>query len=269
MNSKVVQDLVSFAIAEAARQDCAVALGPIHLMKYLYLADWAYAKTHEGATLTEIPWKFYHFGPYSGAVEEDLEKAANITTGGPQIFLGSKSGKEVKRWEMEQNESTDSIYLELERRLPCEAVSTIKWSVKEFGSSTYPLLHYVYATLPMRLAAPGELLDFSAAIQEQALPANVRLDPLPVAIAPPGPALSTTQKKKKEKAFEALKERMEAARARSEKSWELLSIESPEDEIYLEGISWLDSLAVKSQPFMGTFEIDPSVWHSSLRRSIQ
>lgn len=269
VNSKVVRDLVSFAIAEAARQDEVVGLGPIHLMKYLYLADWAYARTHEGVSLTKIPWRFYHFGPYSDAVENDLGKAANQVTDGPRTFYGSKSGREVKRWELDQSESTEALYLELERSLPFEAVTTIKRAIKEFGNSTYPLLHHVYATPPMRLAAPGEFIDFKAAIQELTTPISEKSDQPAMTIKPSDPGLSTTQKKKQGKALESLKERMEEARIRSVKSQQLLRVESPEDAVFTEGLVWLDGLSGNSQSFTGTFEIDPAIWHSALRRSIQ
>lgn len=269
MDAQVVQDLVSFALADAARQDHAVSLGPIHLMKLLYLADWAYAQSHGGAPLTGIPWKFHNFGPYSNAVEADLERAANRATDGPRTFSGSRSGREVKRWEMEQGDSTESLYLELERRLPFEAVTAIKRTIREFGSATYPLLHHVYATPPMRRAAPGEALDFAAAVEELHIPSQGEEDPAPIILAQPPSDLSTTQRKKREKAFEALKARMEEARIRSVRSQALIPVEPVEDAVYQEGVSWLDDLLGQPAPFTGTFDIDPSVWRSSMRRSVQ
>ncbi len=269
MDVQVVQDLVSIALAEAARQDHAASLGPIHLMKLLYLADWAYAKAHGGTLLTGITWKFHHFGPYCDAVEVDLERAANRATSGPRTFFGAKSSREVKRWEMEQEDSTESLYLELERRLPFEAVTAIKRAIREFGSSTYPLLHYVYATPPMRRAAPGEALDFAAAVEElRTLPAEGS-DPAPIALARIPSDLSTTQKKKREKAFDALKARMEAARLRSVQSQVLIPVEPVEDDVYQEGVSWFDDLMGQATPFTGTFDIDPSIWRSAMRGSVQ
>ena len=269
MDEQVVQDLVSFALAEAARQDHAVSLGPIHLMKLLYLADWAYAKAHGGTLLTGISWKFHHFGPYANAVEVNIERAANRTTSGHRTFYGNKSGREVKRWEMEQEDSTESLYLQLEERLPFEGVTAIKRAIREFGSATYPLLHHVYATPPMRRAAPGEILDFAAAVEDLHTSTEGSEDPDPVTIAHAPADLSKTQRKKREKAIETLKARMEAARIRSVQSQALISVEPVVDAVYEEGVSWLDNLQGQAAPFTGTLDIDPSIWRSAMRRSVQ
>ena len=50
-------------------------LGPIHLVKYVYLADLFHAKRNNGVTFTGIEWKFYKFGPWSQAVHERIELA--------------------------------------------------------------------------------------------------------------------------------------------------------------------------------------------------
>jgi len=39
-------------------------LGPIHLIKYVYLADLDYAASHNGEIFTGVKWQFYKFGPW-------------------------------------------------------------------------------------------------------------------------------------------------------------------------------------------------------------
>ena len=60
MDQTRVAALLEFALATAAREDLGEReLGEIHLLKMVYLADLAYAKTHQGQTLTKVPWVFH------------------------------------------------------------------------------------------------------------------------------------------------------------------------------------------------------------------
>ena len=43
-------------------------LGPIHLLKYVYLADLFHAEKNKGDTFTGINWQFSKFGPLSQSV---------------------------------------------------------------------------------------------------------------------------------------------------------------------------------------------------------
>lgn len=269
MNQQAVADLVRFALATAARLDQRVDLGPIHLMKLLFIADWAYAQRHNGETYTGIPWKFHHFGPYCDGVVAELERAVPTVGTQDRSFFGSKSGKQVKRWAAERDESTDDLFLNLEGLLPAEVVGAIKRTVQTQGGATYALLHEVYGTLPMRRAAPGELIDFRAAVQGF----REEPDPLPDAapvldIKPIDPGLSATRKKKQEKAFELLKLRMQEALRRSGEPSGLIIVEPVEDEVFEQGLAWLDPQIEPLPSFQATLNIDPNVWHSSTRRSI-
>ncbi|WP_146155287.1 hypothetical protein [Enhygromyxa salina] len=63
-DAKKVDLLVTCAVSAAELQeypnDC---LGPIHVLKYIYLADLAHAEQH-GETFTGANWQFYNFGPW-------------------------------------------------------------------------------------------------------------------------------------------------------------------------------------------------------------
>lgn len=267
MNSKVLNDLVAFAIAEASRQDRRVSLGPIHLVKYLYLADWEYAKDHGGESLTGLPWKFFHFGPYCDALEDEIEQAANQFTGGQTSYLSKKFGREFKRWEADSEDaSVDEAYYALEQQLPPAVVITIKRMVKEYGNDTNPLLHATYSTMPMRIAAPGELLDFRAALQTECLPTDQSEDSLHFRALPTQEGLSKTQQRKRAEAFELIKQRMESARLRSKNETTLIFPEPLIDDVFWNGLAWLDQDVVLPERMNCQLKIDSSLWHSEERR---
>lgn len=269
MNQEAIQNLVRFALAAAARMDHPVDLGPIHLLKLLYLADWAHAQRHNGETFTGIPWRFYHFGPYCADVVAELERAVPSCGVVDRSFFGAKSGREVRRWVAERDEATDEAYSELERVLPTEVAIAIRRTVQSHGGDTYPLLHQVYGTPPMRRSAPGELIDFSAAVREmlEALDGSSPEAP-PRVLQQVDPTLSTTQRKKRERAFNDLRQRMKEALSRSDEAGELVYIEPVEDEVYEQGVNWLESQADQIHPVTATFLVHQSVWHSRTRRSV-
>ena len=268
MNFKVINDLVAFAIAEASRQDDPIALGPIHLVKYLYLADWAHAKENDGATLTGIPWRFVHFGPYCEGIEKDVELAANRATLGPSKFISKKFEKEFKRWGSDHDDpAAEEAYFALERTIPSAAVRIIKRMVKEFGNDTNPLLHEIYATMPMRLSAPGDLLDFSKAVNEMAVPGQGSGEPVPFTLAPHPKDLSKTQQKMRDKELDTYRQRMKNASIRSSED-ELIYPEPVFDEVFFEGVAWLDSQDSLPSPMTAVFRIQPDLWHSQIRRSL-
>jgi len=77
MKSSKIDLLIQYAILIAGQEDDYLdrQLGPIHLIKYVYLADLAQAERNCGETFTGIAWQFYKFGPWSQAVNERIEPA--------------------------------------------------------------------------------------------------------------------------------------------------------------------------------------------------
>ncbi|WP_243294134.1 MULTISPECIES: Panacea domain-containing protein [Geothrix] len=274
MNQQVIRDLVRFALAAAARQDHRVDLGPIHLLKLLFLADWAFAQGNSGKTYTGIPWRFHNFGPYCYEAVAEVEDTVHASGVEDRSFLGSKSGREVKRWSFERTASTDELYYDLDRRLPLVVSRAILQTIRTQGSATYPILHEVYSSLPMRCTAPGELINFDAAIAELLAtpepsgPEEESPDTRPVVLSPIDPDASTTQRKKRAREFALLQQRMSEALSRADDSGDLLYIEPLEDEVFEQGVSWLEPQQEALQPFTAHLQIHPSVWHSRTRRSI-
>ena len=77
MNLAGVDLVVQYALLEAGRRDDLFdrELGPIHLVKYAYLADLAHAERRGGETFTGAPWKFYHYGPWAQEVHARIAPA--------------------------------------------------------------------------------------------------------------------------------------------------------------------------------------------------
>ena len=65
--------LYTLALAAQADDFRQRALGRIHLLKYAYLADLAYARRNDGVTYTGTPWRFYHFGPWEASAYGRVE----------------------------------------------------------------------------------------------------------------------------------------------------------------------------------------------------
>lgn len=78
-SSTRVDLVLQYSLLVAGEQDTSFdrQLGPIHLLKYVYLADLFHATKNEGATYTGTEWKFYKFGPWSQSVNERIEPALN------------------------------------------------------------------------------------------------------------------------------------------------------------------------------------------------
>ncbi len=77
MDTKKADLLLQYVLAIAAENDEYFdrQLGPIHLIKYVYLADLAYAQQHGGQPFTEVAWRFHKFGPWSAEIFNRIEPA--------------------------------------------------------------------------------------------------------------------------------------------------------------------------------------------------
>lgn len=260
MDTKRVHLILQFALAVAAQNDewTQRKLGPIHLIKYLYLADLRYAKLHKGKTFTGIPWRFHKFGPWNEEAFLELEPALNSIQA-HKDKIESKYEDDYIRWYNSNPELVDQLMKELDLHIALE----VKDSVLKFGADTEDLLHYVYQTKPMLNAAPGEPLDFSNALEESQ-PVEDEPD-----ISQP---LSEGQKKRKEKKIKAIKEEIKKRsqkkkEMRKKRQEETNSQPSPRyDEVYFKGVEWLDSLAredIQEEEF--TVSISPEIWRSKAR----
>lgn len=253
LDTNRVHTIVHFALLEAAegedftRRD----LGEIHLLKYIYIADEAYARWNQGATFTGIDWTFYKFGPWSQAAYTLLLVClANI--GAELRKFPSRFGNEdCKRWRVESDEAA---YRQLKDVLPMDVRQAVSSAIHRHANDTASLLEEVYSTEPMLRAAPGEKLEFRA------------MDRTPRekdhAFVPLMDKLSVSQRKRfreKKKELQArIAERL-AGQAVPEPP------ELPRDEEYAEALEWLDSLAGPRLPSGSEVVFSESIWKSPAR----
>lgn len=252
--------LIQYAILIAGQEDEYFdrQLGPIHLIKYVYLADLAYAEHNYGETFTGIDWQFYKFGPWSQTVNARIEPALTALGANKKTFPSNFDDKDDwVRWQI----TDDSLLDDIERELPLPITSRLKRDIHKFGQDTPSLLSYIYRTSPMLLAAPYENLDFSHLNQTNK----------DIELSSPLKQKSLTARKKKKFKEGILKLREKNAQRQSAnrcKTQLVNPVTSPRyDDIYYDGLKWLDSLA---GPPLAEGEkeaiFSDSVWKSSARR---
>jgi hypothetical protein len=259
MDSYKVDLLIKFALTAAGQEDPGNReLGPIHLVKYVYLGDLAYAKRFKGETFTGIPWRFHHFGPWSPEVYERIKPVVQATGASERKYSHPKYEDDFVRWSLMDEE----LYDEIEKHLPFCITTAIKRAVHEFGADTQSLLHYVYITEPILKAAPQELLSFD--FQNEGTD-NIKESNEDGSSQR---ALSAKEKKRRKAKIQALKDRIQHRLSEKSKTKKLVSPHTPSryDEVFFEGQEWLDHLAGSAiEPQSGQLFISEEVWKSRAR----
>ena len=260
MKSSKIDLLIQYAILIAGQEDEYLdrQLGPIHLIKYVYLADLAYAERNCGETFTGIAWQFYKFGPWSQAVNERIEPALAAIGANKKTFPSNFDDKnDWFRWQITDDRLLDDI----ERQLPFPVTSRLKRDIHKFGQDTPSLLSYVYRTSPMLLAAPNEYLDFSHLNQKSE---DIK-KPLPLKKE----SLTAREKKKFKEGMQKIREKNVERQSADRRKTQLVNpVPKPKyDDVYYDGLKWLDSLSGPPLP-EGEKEavFSDSVWKSSSRR---
>lgn len=251
MDTRKVDLIIQFALAVAGEADDYKdrELGPIHLVKYVYLADLAYAQQEEGL-FTETDWKFHHFGPWSLEVFQRIPVAARGIGAEERRFPSKFKEEDAVRWRAREGD----LLGRLDSLLPRSVTSSLRRAVRDYGNDTSSLLHYVYRTPPMLKAAPGEALDFRTATEDK--PARSTISEHEVL-----PPISKTKARNLKALVKRRREERRQAKA--------LVIPDPPpryDEVFAEGQKWLDGLAGPPiEPETGRLQFSESVWKSSAR----
>jgi hypothetical protein len=258
MDLNRVDILIRYIMAAAGQEDPGNRqLGLIHILKYIYLADLAFSTKHQGETFTGLPWMFYKFGPW--AVEAHQRIAPVVKSmGAEERVYPSKYENDAVRWTLHDEDLLD----ELEHYLPREICWAVKKGVREFGSDTYGLLHFVYRTAPMLKAAPGELLDFRFAVPEPAgeTPAEESAPPEPV-------KLSERGRKQRREALEDLRRRIRERLDNPLVAKRMVVPTPPRyDDVFYEGLKWMDELDGNPiEPSTGEIVFFDDIWKSPNR----
>jgi hypothetical protein len=249
--------LLQFILAVAAEQDdfrCR-ELGPIHLLKYVYLADLAHAEHREGQTYTGVRWQFHHFGPWAFDVFQRIEPALQAI-GAERKMVPSRHADDAVRYRLHPDEA-EHVRQRAEQELPAAVQFCISRAIQEHGPDTASLLHAVYRTLPMLNAAPEEWLDFSVVRESRA----------EYAVTSPDEQLSRTQRKKREQLLSDIRAEVQA-RLAEKLSAGGTPVRPPRyDEVFAKGLEWLDQLAGEAvTERQGKLEVGDDVWKSETRR---
>jgi hypothetical protein len=251
-----VDALLQFVLAVAACEDDFKdrELGPIHLIKYVYLADVAHAERHGGEPFTGAPWRFHHFGPWSAEVFARIEPA--LTHVGAQgRRVSSSHADDFVRYRLDRPDA-ERVRSDLEAVLPMVVQSRLSSAIHEFGSDTASLLRTIYLSPPMVNAAPDERLDFATAVREPR-----------TAYRPAERTLTSRERRERAR-------RVEEIRAEVQKRLAIRGTRgghaepSPRyDTVFREGVDWLDRLAGEDvSPASGDLAIADDVWKSDARR---
>lgn len=251
MDTQKVDLLLQYALAIAgeAEEYRDRELGPIHLIKYVYLADLAYAHS-EGHSYTGAPWRFHKFGPWAVEVYERISPAAQAIHGIERRFSSRFKEQDAVRWRAQGSKVVE----ELEQKLPWPVARAVRQAVHEYHNDTTALLHHVYRTAPMLNAAPGEILELASSAEGHSKEMISESSPLP--------SLSRS----KVKQLQALVK----SRALERQLNEDLVVPDPApryDEVFARGQEWLDHQAGGPiQPERGRIRFSNEVWKSPGRR---
>lgn len=222
-------------------------LGPIHILKYLYLADLHHAVT-KGGTITGADWAFFHFGPWSTEVHAAIPAAA-ARAGADYVPFEGEYG-ESKRWRLRATErERDELY----RQAPSGGLALLRADIRRYGKATEPLLDYVYKTPPMVRAQPGDRLVFpekrTPRADETAQVERQKLKDF---------------RKKLRRRSDRLKAKLEAARTARDRR---VRREPVYDEVFEKGVAWLDADGGEPLPSADlVVEVDDAMWSAPARR---
>lgn len=247
MNTARIEAVFGYVLAVAGQADDwrSQQLGPIHLLKYLYLADLAYAQKHEGESFSGVEWRFHKFGPWSLEIYQQLEPLMAGIPAEHRVF-SSKHRDDNVRWKV----SSDQIET-FDRRLPSEVALPVGRAVRAFGSDTSALLHHVYRTPPMLRAAPGQRLKLEPE------PGDVGSSEA-AAEALPEVQLSKTKIKR-------MRAEVQRRLAKKRKARRVIAPDPPPryDQVFEEGVAWLDG--PEPEPRAGKLTFSDDVWTSQAR----
>jgi hypothetical protein len=254
MDSKKVERLIQFALIVASEEDDSFSqqLGAIHLLKYVYLADLAYAERN-GQSYTGVQWCFHHFGPWSVEVYKQIEPALHAI-GAIKNNYPSKYEDDTVRWILKEKSYRAE---EIEREVDFLPRQAVKKFVHQFGSDTESLLKYVYLTKPMLTAAPEEILNI-----EQVVISSSRAE-IDKKNGDKSKKIMISNNKQNQIRQNIQLRLVEEKKRRAMKN---LSPAPRYDDVFLQGQEWLDSLAGEPiQQSQGELHFSSDIWKSKSR----
>lgn len=254
VNTEQIDTILQYALLVAGSLDNRIerGLGPIHLIKYVYLADLAFAEHHQGKTLTGVRWQFHKFGPWSQEVNARIEGALNQIYATRMEFKSDYGKDDWYRWCIECGDLLE----EKERQVPLMARLRLSKEISKFSNDTPSLLDHVYKTEPMLSAKPGEYLNFESVYSDTR------------SILAPEPTKYSLLSMKKKKHLANRMMELKQSKKVEQKRMLVCPVADPRyDDVYDQGVRWLDSLA---GPEFSDMTLDAhfsdDVWNSMTRK---
>ncbi len=239
------------------------SLSAIHFIKYTYLADLAHAEKNRGETYSGINWRFHHYGPWSPELSQQIKPTLVEAGAIMSQFPSTKFDNDLVRWRLHD----DQLRREIEPQLPVSFKYKLKKQIQELGNDTSGLLHLTYTTRPMLLAAPGEILDFTPVEREPKEFQQVAEIPVKELSKTAKKKLELKEEQKNRELKERIQTKLESKKAKKRRSAKYT--QPRYDDVYFEGLEWLDSLAgpqIEEQE--GELEISDSIWKSPGRLDV-
>jgi hypothetical protein len=232
-------------------------LGSIHILKYTYLGDLAFAAKHSGDAYTGAEWEFYHFGPWVAQVHDRIEPAL-IAIGAAKRTIPSNYDNDFVRFSIAHSDEFPRLRERLENELPLGVGIAVRSAVHEFGANTTALLRHVYLTPPMVTAAPGEKLDL-------AIVSGLRRESAGTEIAATD-KMTTAQRRRRKEILSDLRKRIREGQAAASSPEAAVSPAPRYDAVFAAGTEWLDIMAGEPVTEMtGELTIASDVWKSPTR----
>ena len=270
INSNHVDLIVQYALLLAGEEEEYFdrQLGPIHLVKYVYLADISHARRHSGESFTGARWKFHNFGPWDAEVFERIEPSANAVNAEISKFQSDYGDSDWVRYRLNDSARLTSI----ERQIPAAITIHLSKEVHKFLGDTPTLLDYVYKTKPMLRAAPGEFLDLSLVTspRRESERGSSKSSETSIPEGATGAEIAVLRMEQvSNKKRKRLKEKIKQLRRHRKTKPKLVDpVTSPRyDDVFANGIAWLEELAGTLQLESGEVvaEFSDDVWKSKSR----
>lgn len=132
------------------------------LMKLIYLLDLEFYR-RRSRTVTQLPWRYYHHGPYAVEVDRILGALPDIDESEFVSRAGRKGYAYVSGSDLDENEQQLIDTFGYPVKHVFDRVLD-RWALEDL----WVLLDYVYfETEPMQGAHRGDILDFSKVLQEE------------------------------------------------------------------------------------------------------
>ena len=252
IDKKKIDLIVQYALLIAGQEDdfASRMLGPIHLLKYVYLADIYHAEKNNGESFSGASWQFYNFGPWSPSVHNRIDLATAAIMAQKYTYNSNYSDDDVIRW----SKSDDDVLERLSSEIPSSITIRLKNNIRKLGKDTERLLDFVYKTEPMLNASPNETLDLT-------LCKPLLIDDIRENIGLRVETLSNKKKKIFSQKLNCLKKNKKIDKKLKPVATSRI------DDTFNTGVEWLESLAGESlQESRLIAKFSDDVWKSDTRK---